>query len=357
MQRALELAQQGLYTADPNPRVGCVIVKDGGVVGEGAHLRAGEPHAEIHALNKAGERAAGATAYLTLEPCAHHGRTPPCCEALSAASVSRVVIAMQDPNPLVAGKGTEFLRAQGVQVDVGLLENEARQLNRGFISRMHNRRPFVRLKMASSLDGRSALANGQSQWITGKAAREDGYYWRARASAILTGAGTVIADDPSLNLRLTAEQLSIQSEPRQPFRVVLDPGLITSPDAAIYTLPGKACVVTAVKQLKEFNASNVQVIQVAGDENSLDLSAVLSKLAELEINELHVEAGAVLSGAFMQQGLVDELLMYIAPSILGSDARGLFDLPELTDLSQRHDFVINDVSMIGDDLRIVAGVK
>ena len=346
MTRALQLAAQGLNTTTPNPRVGCVIVRDGRVVGEGWHARAGEPHAEPLALAAAGEQAAGATVYVTLEPCAHHGRTPPCVEALLAAKPARVVAAMQDPNPLTAGQGFERLRAAGIRVDAGLMEAEASELNLGFVSRMTRERPWVRLKVAASLDGRTALADGRSQWITGAGARLDGQAWRARACAVLTGIGTVKADDPRLNVR------EVETT-RQPLRVVVDSRLQTPLAARIL---GTGMVIAAggadVPRMVALRAKGAEVVVLPGREGQVDLAALMQELARRGCNEVHVEAGYRLNGALLGAGLVDELLVYLSPSILGDTARGMFHLPPLQDLSQRRSLKITEITPVGDDLRI-----
>jgi diaminohydroxyphosphoribosylaminopyrimidine deaminase/5-amino-6-(5-phosphoribosylamino)uracil reductase len=348
MARALELAQRGLYSTDPNPRVGCVIVRDGQIVGEGWHERAGDPHAEANALEIAGERAGGATVYVTLEPCCHHGRTPPCTDALLNARIARLVAAMSDPNPQVAGKGLTTLHEAGILVECGLLATDAQALNPGFIQRMTTGRPFVRLKMAMSLDGRTALASGESQWLTGAAARQDVQRLRARASALVTGIGTLLADDPSLNVRLTAAS-------RQPLRVILDSALRTPPTAKTLHLPGAVLIFTGVS-----NPVQHQLLQAAGAEivvaptvgNRLDLSVILSELAHRECNELHVECGPTLAGAWLQAGLVDELILYLAPLLLGDKARPLFALPALAHLQDRYELNILDLRAVGTDWRL-----
>ncbi|APZ44498.1 bifunctional diaminohydroxyphosphoribosylaminopyrimidine deaminase/5-amino-6-(5-phosphoribosylamino)uracil reductase RibD [Acidihalobacter ferrooxydans] len=359
MARALQLARHGLYTTHPNPRVGCVIVRDGARVGEGWHARAGEPHAEIHALRAAGARARGAVAYVTLEPCSHHGRTPPCSDALIEAGVARVVAAMQDPNPQVAGQGLARLAAAGVETACGLMAREARALNPGFISRMERARPWVRVKSAMSLDGRTAMASGESQWITGEAARADVQRWRAQADAVMTGRGTVLADDPSLNVRLSAATLAFEGEVRQPLRVVLDTHLRTSPDARLFAAPGKVLVLCADTSADARRAAlqtrGAEVCAVTAHAQGLDLRAVLHALAAREINEVHVEAGATLSGALIAAGLADELVLYIAPSLLGDTGRGLFTLPGLEHLQDRVELELRDVRRVGRDWRIVAG--
>ncbi len=356
MQRALELARRGLYTTHPNPRVGCVIVRDGEVVGEGFHARAGEPHAEIHALRVAGDKARGATAYVTLEPCCHHGRTGPCSNALIEAGVARVVMAMRDPNPKVAGGGEVMLRAAGIDVYSGVLEAEARTLNAGFIQRMTQGRPYVRLKWGASLDGRTALANGQSQWITGEAARRDVQFWRAQSSAILSTAETVLRDNARLNVRLTANELGVEGAVRQPVRVILDRALRLTPDLPIFDGAGEVWIYTANQDTTKralFERGRLQVIDApCSGENSLDLTWILHDLARREVNEVWVEAGARLGGALLAQELVDELILYLAPMLLGHSARPLAELPELTRLDQAARWTWNDVRMIGDDLRL-----
>jgi diaminohydroxyphosphoribosylaminopyrimidine deaminase/5-amino-6-(5-phosphoribosylamino)uracil reductase len=348
MARALRLARKGLFTTTPNPRVGCVIVRDGAIAGEGWHARAGEAHAEIHALNAAAEFARDATAYVTLEPCSHHGRTPPCADALIAAGVARVVAAMRDPNPQVAGNGLQQLRAAGIDAADGLMEMEARELNIGFVSRMTCGRPWVRLKLAASLDGKTALNNGRSQWITGPEARRDGHAWRARACAILTGAGTVRDDDPRLTVR------DIETD-RQPLRVVVDSHMETPPTARILE-GGNALVVAAMEdaaKIAALRAAGAEVIVLPNPNGKVDLPRLLQALAGRGVNELHVEAGHKLNGSLLREGLVDELLLYFAPTILGS-GREMFPLPELTDLCGRHDLKIVDLRRIGSDIRILA---
>lgn len=357
MTRAVRLAARGLYTTDPNPRVGCVIVNDGEVVGEGWHERAGDGHAEVNALAAAGDRARGATVYVTLEPCCHHGRTPPCTDALVQAGVGQVVLAMQDPNPQVAGNGMAALRAAGIEVASGLLEDEAARLNPGFIMRMQKGRPFVRCKLAMSLDGRTAMANGESRWITGEAARADVHRLRARSSAILTGIGTVLADDPSL----TARPADVPDEALdQPLRVILDSGLRIQPGAKLLDLPGRTLIVTGVADIDKQDLlamSGVSVVTLPLKAGRLDLEAVLEYLGKIEINELHVEAGADMAGALLKAGLIDELVIYMAPHLMGNDARGLFALPDLRFMEQRIDLEITDMRAVGNDWRITAVVK
>ena len=344
MARALQLAARGLFTTSPNPRVGCVIVKDGQIVGEGWHQRAGAPHAEIHALGQAGDAARGATVYVTLEPCSHHGRTPPCAEALVGADVTRVVAAMRDPNPLVAGGGIDMLTLAGIDAEVGLMETEAHALNPGFVSRMTRGRPWLRLKTAATLDGKTALANGQSQWITGAAARADVQRLRARACAILTGSGTVLADNP----RMTVRDFDTG---RQPLRVVVDSGLRTPPDAAI--LPALlACHGADPAARAALEAAGAEVVELPDAQGRVDLAGLLARLAQRGVNELHVEAGAMLNGALLAAGLVDEWVAYVAPMAVGDAARGLFAMPALTALADAARFRLADVRQIGGDLRL-----
>jgi diaminohydroxyphosphoribosylaminopyrimidine deaminase/5-amino-6-(5-phosphoribosylamino)uracil reductase len=356
MARALRLAERGLFTTDPNPRVGCVVVSDGRVVGEGWHERAGSPHAEVHALQQADSAAAGATAYITLEPCSHHGRTPPCADALIASGVSRAVVAMQDPNPQVAGQGLQALRDAGIEVADGLLEQEAELLNPGFVMRMRRGRPWVRCKLAMSLDGRTAMASGESQWITGPAAREDVHRLRARSSAIMTGIGTVLADDPSLTARLAGHDGATLL---QPLRVVIDSGLRLPPAARLLQQPGETLVVTALEDATGEAAlvrPGVSVVTLPTRGARPDLAAVMQYLARLEVNELHLEAGARLSGAMLDAGLVDELVIYMAPHLMGDTARGLFHLPGLEKMAQRIRLQLRDIRAVGEDWRITAGV-
>ncbi|HEY7985833.1 MAG TPA: bifunctional diaminohydroxyphosphoribosylaminopyrimidine deaminase/5-amino-6-(5-phosphoribosylamino)uracil reductase RibD [Methylophilaceae bacterium] len=348
MAQALRLADRGLYTTSPNPHVGCVIVNDGKVVGEGWHERAGQAHAEVHALQQAGDKAKGATVYVTLEPCSHYGRTPPCAEALVHAGVARVVAAMQDPNPKVSGSGLTLLQAHGIEIAVGLMQAQARELNIGFVSRMERGRPWVRSKMASSLDGKTALANGTSQWITGDAARLDVQHWRARSCAILTGVGTVLADDPQLNVR----ELDIG---RQPLRIILDSRCRMSP--AMRILQGGALVVCAV--IDENNAAalrkvGAEVIALPDAHGRVDFAALMQELARREINELHVEAGYKLSGSLLNAGMIDELVLYMAPTLLGNASMGMFDLPVFTEMDQAVSLTIQQLDFVGKDIRIRA---
>lgn len=362
MARALRLAERGLYTTDPNPRVGAVVIKGGEVVGEGFHRRAGEPHAEPLALAAAGEKAKGSTVYVTLEPCSHHGRTPPCSDALIDAAVARVVVAMQDPNPLVAGQGLQRLREAGIEVEFGVMEVQARRLNPGFIKRMEQGLPYVRCKMAMSLDGRTAMANGDSKWITAEDARRDVQFHRARSSAILTGIGTVKADDPSMNVRLAADELhNLGSDypVRQPARVVLDPCLEMSPSACMLSLEGDTLVLCSCMDEAKATAlrqAGARVEQVGGDSVGVDLEAALRRLAELSINEVWLETGAKLAGAALEAGVVDELIIYMAPHLMGHAARGLFHLPRLQYMADRIELEFTDVRQVGRDLRITARI-
>ena len=351
MAQAIQLAKQGLYSASPNPRVGCVLVNDEKLVGSGWHQRAGEPHAEIHALREAGEKACGATAYVTLEPCSHHGKTPPCADALIESGVARVVVAVQDPNPQVAGQGIEKLHNAGIAVEVGLMELAARELNVGFFARMMRGTPWVRSKIAMSLDGRTALKNGESKWITGDAARQDVQHWRARSCAVLTGIATVLADDAQLNVR------DIKTG-RQPLRVVLDSTLRMPLDARILQ-GGGVLIYTAqddVKKISALQEAGALVCVLPGENEQVDLSAMLRDLAQRGCNEVLIEAGSTLNGAMMRAGLADELVLYIAPQLLGDMARGMVQLGELISLEQRVDLEWQDMRRVGKDLRIQAKV-
>jgi diaminohydroxyphosphoribosylaminopyrimidine deaminase/5-amino-6-(5-phosphoribosylamino)uracil reductase len=358
MAQALRLAERGLYTTMPNPRVGCVIVNDGEVIGEGVHLRAGEPHAEVHALRMAAasapEKVKGADVYVTLEPCGHHGRTPPCAEALVQAGVKRVVAAMQDPNPLVAGKGLAYLTAHGIATASGLMEQQARELNPGFIMRMTQARPFVRSKIAASLDGRTALSNGISKWITGEAARYDVQRWRARSSAIMTGIDTVLADDPQLDVR--SPELGIA---RQPLRVVVDSRLRISPQARI--LQGGGTLIAYASdpddKARGLREAGVELMQLTDAHGRVCLTSLLQALAQREINELMVEAGPALNGALLEAGLIDELLLYYAPVLMGSAAKPMAALSEFTRMSQRLELQMLDSRLVGSDMCLRARPK
>jgi len=359
MASALRLAERGLCTTSPNPRVGCVLVRDDKIVGEGWHQNAGEPHAEVHALRAAGEAARGATVYVTLEPCSHQGRTPPCADALIGAGVTRVVVAMQDPNPQVAGQGMEKLRAAGIEVECGLMEVAARELNIGFSSRMTRGLPWIRSKIAMSLDGRTALNNGMSQWITGAAARQDVQHWRGRSCAVLTGIGTVLADDPQLNVRgpqLGAPEIKVM---RQPLRAVLDSQL-QLPLTSRILCGGNVVVYTATHDIQKMAALEklgVRVVVLPDACGRVDLISMLRDLAASGCNEVLVEAGSILNGALLQAGRVDELVLYIAPQLLGDVARGMAQLGEFTKLDQRVELEWQDVRNVGKDLRIVARVR
>ncbi|MGH8707931.1 MAG: bifunctional diaminohydroxyphosphoribosylaminopyrimidine deaminase/5-amino-6-(5-phosphoribosylamino)uracil reductase RibD [Burkholderiales bacterium] len=344
MRRALVLAEKGLFTTTPNPRVGCVIVRGESVVGEGWHEKAGMPHAEADALVQASGSARGATVYVTLEPCNHHGKTPPCAQALIKAGVSRVVAAMRDPNP-DAKKGGEALVAAGIPFEVGLLEEEARELNIGFVSRMTRGRPWVRLKIAATLDGRTALSNGRSQWITGAQARQDGHRWRARACAILTGAGTVRADDPRLTVR------DVETS-RQPLRVIADSHLETPANARI--LQGDRVLIFAARERTA--PLNAEVVVLPNAQGKVELKKMLQELARRGVNELHVEGGFKLNGSLVREGCVDEFLIYLNPSLLGDSAQGMVNLAQMTALDRRVPLKLRSVERIGDDIRIIARV-
>lgn len=348
MTRALELARLGLATTTPNPRVGCVIVKDGAIVGEGWHRRAGEPHAEIVALGEAGGRARGGTVYLTLEPCSHFGRTPPCVEALVEARVARVIAAMEDPNPSVNGRGLARLRDAGIDVRCGLLQHEATELNIGFVSRMMRGRPWTRLKVAATLDGMTALPDGTSQWITGEAARRDGHAWRARACALLTGIGTVRDDDPQLSVRLVETS-------RQPVRIVVDSRLEIDLEAKVLK-GGQAWIACAVEnpgKEAELRDRGCDLIRLPNPHGKVDLAALMAELGRRGLNEVHVEAGHRLNGSLVRAGVVDELLAYLAPSLLGAGLP-MFDLEAPEDLERRRVLRFTDVERLGPDLRVMA---
>jgi diaminohydroxyphosphoribosylaminopyrimidine deaminase/5-amino-6-(5-phosphoribosylamino)uracil reductase len=366
MARAIELATNGLYTTDPNPRVGCVIVKDDTIVAEGWHQRAGGPHAEVVALDHARAGAEGATAYVTLEPCCHYGRTPPCVDALIGARIARVVIAELDPNPLVAGKGAEKLGQAGIAVEHGVLREQAEPLNPGFIKRMRRQLPYVRCKVAMSLDGRTAMASGESQWITSEPARRDVQSWRARSSAIMTGIGTVLADDPSLNVRLSADDdpvMAAFTDADQPVRVVLDSRLRMPADAKMLSLPGTTLVYTACdtsnleQRIHELEVAGAQVVKVDADEATVNLEAVMQDLARREINEVMIEAGPAVNGSALSNGVVDELIVYMAPSLMGDEAKGAFHLPGVRSIAEKIQLDIAETRQIGPDWRIIAHPK
>jgi diaminohydroxyphosphoribosylaminopyrimidine deaminase/5-amino-6-(5-phosphoribosylamino)uracil reductase len=353
MARALELAERGLESTDPNPRVGCVIARDGRIIAEGWHERAGGAHAEVNALRSAGALAPGATVYVTLEPCTQQSRTPPCVDAVIAARPARVVIAMSDPSPRERGASVNRLRGAGIETQAGLLDAEARELNRGFVRRMEHGVPWVRVKLAASLDGRTALANGESRWITGEAARADVQRWRARSSAILTGSATVLRDDPQLNARLPDGSPAA----RQPLRVIADSELRTPIGARVLSQPGEALIFTVVpegEQWRAFEARGVRIESARRVPGGIDLRHLVTRLAEMQVNEIWVEAGAFLAGALLAARVVDELVIYFAPSILGGSARGMFELPELRSLQERRELEIIDTRMFGPDLRVIA---
>lgn len=351
MSRALRLAARGLATTHPNPRVGCVLVRDGRIVGEGWHERAGGAHAEVNALAAAGDQARGSTAYVTLEPCCHHGRTPPCTAALLAAKVSRVVAAMVDPDPRVAGQGLTTLRAAGIEVSSGLLAAEAERINAGFVMRTRCGRPLIRCKLAMSLDGRTALASGESRWITAEPARLDVQHLRARASAIMTGIGTILADDPALNVRLAGHE-------RQPARVILDANLDMPPTARTLSLAGPVLIFTAMAgddpRGDVLRGAGAELVRLPATAGRLDLAAVAAELGRRGFNEVHTECGPTLAGALLQADLMDELIIYMAPVLLGDSARGLLHLPGLTEMTQRRPLEILDIRAVGHDWRITA---
>ena len=349
MASALRLAERGTWTTKPNPMVGCVIVQDGTVVGEGWHQRAGGPHAEVHALEAAGERARGATAYVTLEPCAHTGRTGPCADALAAAGVGRVVAAMRDPFPQVSGQGFERLRGAGIAVEYGLMETQARRLNRGYLSRIERGRPWVRVKLATSLDGRTALASGESKWISGEASRRDVQHWRARSGAILTGAGTVLVDDPQLTVRLEDGD----GEFVPPLRVVLDPGLATVARGRVREGDAPTLYVHA-PDAKPPRGLSAQVVAVPVRAGRFELAEVLRLLAERhQVNEVQVESGATLAGALLAEGLVDEVLLYMAPVLLGAQARPLFSGLDVNSMAERLHLSLVEARQLGVDTRLL----
>tara|TARA_Y100001936_G_scaffold253810_1_gene321267 strand:- start:1223 stop:2308 length:1086 start_codon:yes stop_codon:yes gene_type:complete len=351
MSQALQLAKKGLYSTSPNPRVGCIIVRDNKIVGSGWHAHAGQHHAEINALNVAREAAQGATVYLTLEPCHHYGRTPPCVKALIQAKVKKVVIAMLDPNPLVAGKGVSFLKHSKINVLVGLMEERAKDLNIGFIYRMTKDRPWVRMKIAASLDGRIALNNGISQWITGDAARYDSHRFRARSCAILTGINTVLVDDPRLSVR------HIETF-RQPLRVIVDNRLEIPITAKIFS--GNNELIFTVsdnkKKIADLKKIGAHPITLSGIDGRVNLKKVFEILADYEINEVLVEAGGELNGALVEAGLIDELIIYFAPKLIGSTGLGMLRLSELSSLLETYRLKIHDLRMVGEDIRIIARI-
>ncbi len=347
MGHAIKLARKGLYTTDPNPRVGCVVVKDGIIVGEAWHDRAGQPHAEVLALRQSGESARGASVYVNLEPCCHQGRTPPCTGFLIDAGVTRVVAAMEDPNPQVAGGGIQNLRSAGIEVDVGVMRKEAERLNRGFLHRINKGRPWVILKVAASMDGRTAMHSGESQWISGESARRDVHHWRARSSAVLTGSGTILADDPALTVRHV-------DTPRQPLRVIVDSNFVTPADARAVRQPGSTLIATANKDFEYLDKTddNLEAVYLPAANGTVDLLDLMENLSQREINDVLVEAGPILSGSMLKADLVDEVLLYLAPKFLGTDARGMFDMPGLKYLQEGKEFDVSDVRQFGVDLRI-----
>jgi len=350
MARALQLARRGVRTTHPNPRVGCVVTSAGQVAGEGWHEKAGSPHAEILALDRAGDRARGATVYLNLEPCCHQGRTPPCTDALIDAGVARVVVAMEDPNPQVGGGGVQMLRAAGVEVDVGLMRDAALGLNRGFVCRMQRGRPWVTVKTAASLDGRTATASGHSQWITSEAARADVHRLRAQVSAVMTGSRAAREDNPALTARCAGVT-------RQPMRVLVDGALSVSPRARLFEDNAAVVVAAAVDPAGVAYGPNVDVVRFNDRDSRVDLVRLMEHLAEREVNEVLVEAGESLAGALLKIGLVDEIVLYMAPMLLGSDAMGMFDLPLIEKLDDRVDLSISDVRQVGPDLKIIAQLR
>ncbi|MGG4608098.1 bifunctional diaminohydroxyphosphoribosylaminopyrimidine deaminase/5-amino-6-(5-phosphoribosylamino)uracil reductase RibD [Providencia sp. Me31A] len=357
MARAFELAKKGRFTTSPNPNVGCVIVRDGVIVGEGYHQKAGEPHAEVHALRMAGEKAQGATAYVTLEPCSHHGRTPPCAEALINAGVSRVVAAMQDPNPQVAGRGLYMLSQAGIETRSNLLLDQAEAANRGFLKRMRTGFPYIQLKLAASLDGRTALESGESKWITSPAARKDVQAFRAEASAILSTSSTVVADDPSLTVRwdelpADVQQSYPEEQLRQPIRIILDNHHRVTASHKVTQHDGECWLVSANPSNQVIDKGNIEQIAIPTDDNGTDLVILMMQLAKRNVNSIWVEAGAKLAGSLLKLGLVDELIVYIAPKLLGSSARGLVDFPPLNALADAPKFEFTDVEKVGDDLRV-----
>lgn len=351
MSHALRLAEKGLYSTTPNPRVGCVITKNEQIVGSGWHERAGHPHAEINALRVAALAARGATAYITLEPCAHHGRTPPCTDALIKAGIAKVIIAMEDPNPIVSGRGCAALQHAGIEVQTGLLQTDAQALNIGFVNRMIHQKPWIRVKTAASLDGKTALNNGISQWITGKAARRDGHHWRARSCAILTGIGTIKSDNPQLTVRHVETS-------RQPKKIIVDSHLDISLDAKLLQSEEEIFIFTAndgaLKKKTVLSKMGIQVIVLPDADGRVDLKGMMIMLANLGMNEVLVEAGCGLNGALVNAGLVDELIIFLAPHLLGVSAQGMFKLPELVSLEQKRLLRISDLRMIGQDIRVIA---
>lgn len=359
MAHAIELAKKGRFTTTPNPNVGCVLVKDNQIVGEGFHQLAGEGHAEVNALAMAGNRAKGATAYVTLEPCSHFGRTPPCAEGLKAAGVVKVIAAMVDTNPQVAGKGLKILSDAGIKVAFGLLESEARALNLGFFKRMEQGLPYVTCKMAASIDGKTALKNGQSKWITGSLARQDVQLHRAQSCAILTGADTVLVDDAKLNVRLSELPTSLPTDLplRQPVRVIIDSQNRLTPNLALFNIKSEIIIFTTKVDKSQHWPHFVKHIEVAQSNGKVDLVAVLKTLAELQFNNIWLEAGATLAGKMVELNLVDAFIFYIAPKLMGHDAKSLVNFPPLTSMQNTIDLTFNECVNMGDDLRITAVTK
>jgi diaminohydroxyphosphoribosylaminopyrimidine deaminase/5-amino-6-(5-phosphoribosylamino)uracil reductase len=365
MAHAIELAKKGRFTTSPNPNVGCVIVANDLIVGEGFHFKAGEPHAEVNALAMAGTKAINATCYVTLEPCSHFGRTPPCAIALTKAGIQRVVIAMIDPNPQVAGRGVAILEEAGIKVEVGLLTEQAKALNLGFVKRMQTKTPRVTVKMASSLDGKTALKNGESQWITGPKARIDVQYFRALQSAIVTGSGTVLSDDPSLNVRFSELQQAAdfgheidESQVRQPIRIILDSYNKLTLNEKLFSLPGKVILVTLSPREDLYSLDCVahveQIITPNDGHGRIDLKDLLIQLNRYEINDLWVEAGAKLAGEFFKQQLVDQFILYQAPKLMGDQARNLVNLPNYSKMDEVVQLALKEVTLIGADIRIIS---
>nr|WP_235938844.1 bifunctional diaminohydroxyphosphoribosylaminopyrimidine deaminase/5-amino-6-(5-phosphoribosylamino)uracil reductase RibD [Thalassotalea algicola] len=361
MARAISLAKKGHYTTSPNPRVGCVIVNNGKIVGEGFHQKAGEPHAEVYALRAAAKQAEGATAYVTLEPCSHFGRTPPCAKGLIEAKVSKVIAAMVDPNPKVAGSGLNMLNEAGIETASGLLETDAKLLNLGFISLMERKRPYVRCKLAASIDGQTAMASGESQWITSSKARQDVQRLRAQSCAVISGASSVISDNAKMTVR-QAELGSLnkqysESEIRQPVRIIVDSQDRLTPDLALFEHPSSIIIVNTGIETRHQWPHFVKHIQVKAQNNKVDLASLLSVLAELGLNDVLIETGETLAGAFIEQNLVDELIIYQAPKLMGAENKGLVKMPAITQLSQAKSFKFKEVTMVGDDLKIVANLE
>lgn len=368
MARAIALAKKGLYSTKPNPAVGCVIVNQGEVVGEGWHQRAGMPHAERVALANAGIKAKGATVYVTLEPCSHHGRTPPCADGLIEAGVAQVVMAMVDPNSLVSGQGIAKLKQAGIEVKTGLMEEEARNLNKGFIHKMQSQMPYVKIKMATSLDGRTAMENGESQWITGAEARADVHKMRAQAGAIVTGIGTVLADDPSLTVRLSDDELkamNLTPENAHPLRVVLDPNLSMPLDAKMLSQFGRTLVMTTKESVERspevveaMFAKQIEIVAVSAREDRLDIKAILKYLAEEEsINDVLVESGSMVAGGFIASGYVNEIHSFIAPCLMGNKAKPMFDLPSVQFMNDKIEFQFESITPFGEDIKLVLKPK